>query len=338
MKARLEDFIGRAALLLIFGFFALLATHRLDELLSNPWATDTWLIELIVRIASFALVVPILGATIARLPAKGTASGWEPRISAIIGTFLTATLVVMPKGEISFEARRIAGVLVLGGTLLSIHCHYWLGRSFPVMAHARRLVTSGPYSIVRHPLYAAEMITLIGVTISNWSLAATIVVAATIAVQFRRMPNEERGLRATFPEYEDYARSVPMIVPALSGRVDRRRLRHRHRLNAARGRQPPGRLRSAGPVPQAPPDARRSETQYRATSGSRADAEHRLRGLQVPFSERTWPLASASSSPIFLRSSASESVIPLPARSAATLRSTSWSPASFRSSTTTLLA
>lgn len=225
MMARIEDFVGRAALLLIFGFFALLATHRLDELLSNPWANDTWLLELIVRIASFCFVVLILGATIARLPAKGTASGWEPRISAIIGTFLTVTLVVMPKGQISFETKLLAGVLVLGGTLLSIYCLYWLGRSFSVMAHARRLVTTGPYGIVRHPLYAAEMITLIGVTISNWSLAATVVIAVTIAVQFRRMANEERVLRATFPEYEDYARSVPMIVPGLSGRAARQRSR-----------------------------------------------------------------------------------------------------------------
>jgi len=219
MNSKIEDLAGRAALLLIFGFFALLAVHRLDELLSSPWARDTWLIELIVRIASFLFVLLIIAATLIRLPAKSTASGWEPRVSAILGTFLTVVLVVMPRGQVSTEIRYFAGALVLAGTVLSIYCLSWLGRSFSVMAHARRLVTGGPYGIVRHPLYAAEMITLIGVTISNWSLGATLVIAVNLAIQFRRMVNEERVLRATFPEYEAYARTVPMIVPAIRARA-----------------------------------------------------------------------------------------------------------------------
>ncbi len=206
--------VGRAALVSIFMFFAVMGSFRLEKLLADPWAGDTWLLDLVVRAAGFSFLLLLAATTLVRLPAKNTAVGWEPRFSAIVGTFVTLILIVLPKGEISAEAKVLAAVIIFCGTGLSVYCLYWLGRSFSVMAHARRLVTLGPYSVVRHPLYAAEMVTLLGITIANFSVLATLVAATSIAFQFRRMANEERVLRATFPEYEGYSKTVPMIVPA----------------------------------------------------------------------------------------------------------------------------
>ena len=213
MKVNVEDLIGRAALISIYMFFAVMGLFRLEELLASPWANDTWLLDLVVRVAGNLFLLLLVATTLVRLPAKNTAAGWEPRFSAIMGSFFTLVLIVLPKGQISAEAKVLAAVIIFTGTGLSVYCLYWLGRSFSVMAHARRLVTEGPYSVVRHPLYAAEMITLVGITIANLSVLATLVVAICIAFQFRRMANEERVLRATFPEYEGYSRTVPMIVP-----------------------------------------------------------------------------------------------------------------------------
>lgn len=196
---------------------------RLKRLLADPWANDTWLLDLVVRTAGFLFLLLLVTTTLIRLPAKSTAAGWEPRFSAIIGTFVTLILIVLPKGEISAEAKVLAAVIIFCGTGLSVYCLYWLGRSFSIMAHARRLVTLGPYSVVRHPLYAAEMVTLLGVTIANFSVMATLVAATNIAFQFRRMANEERILHATFPEYGDYSRTVPMIVPARAAGWSRQR-------------------------------------------------------------------------------------------------------------------
>ncbi len=215
MINKLESLIGQAVLIFIYGFFAVKGMHSLELMLSKPWSTETWLLDLIIRVAGFAFLVLLAATTIIRLPAKGTAAGIEPRISAILGTFTTLTLIVMPKGEIPVEAKYLALFLILAGTILSIYCLYFLGRSFSVMAHARKLVTYGPYSIVRHPLYAAEMITLFGVTIANFSWQATVVILITVAFQFRRMVNEQNILRATFPEYVDYEKRVPMIIPAI---------------------------------------------------------------------------------------------------------------------------
>ena len=77
----------------------------------------------------------------------------------------------------------------------------WLGRSFSIMAEARRLVTHGPYSIVRHPLYLAEEVAVIAVGLLNFSALSMVVLAAHWALQLRRMHNEEKVLTAAFPEY-----------------------------------------------------------------------------------------------------------------------------------------
>jgi protein-S-isoprenylcysteine O-methyltransferase Ste14 len=48
---------------------------------------------------------------------------------------------------------------------------FHLGRSFSVVPQARGLVRGGPYSFVRHPLYLAEEIALLGILLQFYSLA-----------------------------------------------------------------------------------------------------------------------------------------------------------------------
>ena len=81
------------------------------------------------------------------------------------------------------------------------------------MATARELVTDGPYKIIRHPLYGAEVITIVGVAIGHWSPWAALLGVVWLGLQIRRAQNEERVLRDCFPAYADYARRVPMLLP-----------------------------------------------------------------------------------------------------------------------------
>ena len=110
--------------------------------------------------------------------------------------------------------RILSDLFLIVGTILSIWCAIYLGRSFSVMAAARKLVVHGPYAHVRHPLYAAESLAMLGSVLSGWSIWSALLGVAWCALQFRRMQHEERILRATFPEYEEYGRNVPMIVPS----------------------------------------------------------------------------------------------------------------------------
>lgn len=56
--------------------------------------------------------------------------------------------------------------------------------------------------------------------IANFSIWSVLVGVATVALLYRRMINEERVLSAAFPEYADYARRVPRIVPRLFTRTE----------------------------------------------------------------------------------------------------------------------
>ena len=213
-----EDQIGRFVLSAVFFVFALAALGRLALLFDDPMPGDEqWALDVVTRLTSYIFMMLVVATTVMRLPARRTAEGIEPRLSAIIGSFAILTLVVLPTGDLGVTAKFIGTALVLTGTALSVYCLAWLGRSFSVMAHARRLVTRGPYAVVRHPLYGAEMVTLAGLGISNYSPAALAVIALTVAFQFRRMYNEECVLRAEFPEYGAYAGSVPLIIPGFAG-------------------------------------------------------------------------------------------------------------------------
>ena len=212
MINKLEDNLGKTIMIVVFFLFMLLDAALFAAMFTGTQGDHWWLI-LISRFFSLIFMTMVVFFTILRLPPKDNADGIEPRISSIIGTFAMMSLIVLPTGEVSGGLRLFSTVLIIVGTILSIYCLRWLGKSFSIMATARNLVTSGPYSIVRHPLYFAEAIMIIGLIIANWSIAAVIVGTIQFAFQFRRMFNEERVLRRTFPEYEEYAKRTPFIIP-----------------------------------------------------------------------------------------------------------------------------
>jgi protein-S-isoprenylcysteine O-methyltransferase Ste14 len=90
-----------------------------------------------------------------------------------------------------------------------------LGRSFSMMAEARRLVTSGPYRFVRHPLYIAEELAMIGLLIQFFSLSSAFVLAVQIAFQLCRIHNEEAVLAESFPEYAAYQQRTARLLPGI---------------------------------------------------------------------------------------------------------------------------
>jgi protein-S-isoprenylcysteine O-methyltransferase Ste14 len=83
------------------------------------------------------------------------------------------------------------------------------------MAEARRLVTSGTYRVVRHPLYLAEEVITIGGVIQYLSIWTSMLLRVQVVCQVRRIINEERVLADVFPEYKRYQASTARIIPKL---------------------------------------------------------------------------------------------------------------------------
>jgi protein-S-isoprenylcysteine O-methyltransferase Ste14 len=80
----------------------------------------------------------------------------------------------------------------------------------------QRVITDGPYRIVRHPMYAGALLMLVGTPLllgSWWGLL--FVPVGAVGIGFRAV-REERMLRQDLPGYEEYTREVSfMMVPGL---------------------------------------------------------------------------------------------------------------------------
>jgi len=215
-SAHARDLIGRGAMTFYFTFGATLKAMSIVAMLSDQDKSTAWVLDLSASIASLGFLLLIVYTTVTRLPPKNSAAGMEPRVSALIGCFAMVALVAFPRVEISDPLRAVANTVTLVGSALCVWCLRWLGRSFSIMAQARRLVTGGPYGLVRHPIYACEAIIAAGIILRNPIWPALVIAAIGLSFQYRRILNEERILRATFPEYASYAERVPMLLMSRS--------------------------------------------------------------------------------------------------------------------------
>ena len=211
------DLVIRVVLICWILFLALPnATGVVARVRIRPEMWDLALLaEVLAR--SGVLLYFVLAAWLAviRIRPVGKARGLQPRLSALAGSFLLLTVVLFPRHELSIGLNLLAAGLMLLGHVLAVYALAWLGRSFSIMAEARRLVTDGPYALVRHPLYLAEEIAVIGVFLQYASLWTALLCVAGFAFQLQRMRNEERVLRETFPEYEVYAARTRRLIPGV---------------------------------------------------------------------------------------------------------------------------
>lgn len=85
--------------------------------------------------------------------------------------------------------------------------------------HVRKneaLSTSGPYAYTRNPLYLGSLLIGVGFAVASCSVWVGIVlVAMFFAIYVPVIRGEEKFLREKFPEFEDYARRVPRMVPRI---------------------------------------------------------------------------------------------------------------------------
>jgi protein-S-isoprenylcysteine O-methyltransferase Ste14 len=140
---------------------------------------------------------------------------FHSRVAAGAGTFLGVGILVLPPVELNSSVYVTSLVLTISGTGLAIWALLSLSRSMSIMPQARRLVTAGPYALIRHPLYVGEFIALTGVALQYLMPWALILVAIQTAFQFQRIKNEEKVLTTVFSGYWDYKKRTRRLLPGI---------------------------------------------------------------------------------------------------------------------------
>ena len=223
---RLLEWSARASIVAVFTALAVLNLAGIFSI--APIDSLERLLAVAARLANFMFLILVAATALTRLSPIMKAKGIEPRVSALLGTFLCAALALLPKTELGPVLSITSTMLIMIGAVLSFVVLRWLGKSFSILAEARRLVTTGPYKVVRHPLYLCEGIALLGVAlqvISPLAMAITLIIAL---IQFRRMINEEAVLNSAFPEYRAYAARTPRVSACAACRfLFRFKSRHR---------------------------------------------------------------------------------------------------------------
>jgi protein-S-isoprenylcysteine O-methyltransferase Ste14 len=133
------------------------------------------------------------------------------RIRVPLG-FLTAALYLF---ELWRRAPRPAAV---AWSLVLVVPGLWLrGYAAGYVKKNRELTVAGPYAHARNPLYLGSMLIAAGFALAllSWAVVVALVIGFTV-IYVPVIASEERFLRATFPEFEDYCRRVPRLIPRLT--------------------------------------------------------------------------------------------------------------------------
>jgi protein-S-isoprenylcysteine O-methyltransferase Ste14 len=219
-QVKLLDLISRIVPSAFFLFVVTLKIAELQALLQNHQASNqaaSWrfLGDLVSRSSTVCFLALLTVLFLVRLEPVEKAERILPRVMAIAGTFFVALVTLFPRANLSMVQTVLATSITLVGTCLSIIALAHLGRSFSLMAEARRLVTTGPYRVVRHPLYLFEELASVGVLLQFLSLYTAFIFLAHILIQLQRMNYEEQVLEKAFPEYQVYKTTTARVIPKL---------------------------------------------------------------------------------------------------------------------------
>ncbi len=109
------------------------------------------------------------------------------------------------------------GLVVLGLFIdLIVMRENSFGGSTIETVEGQRVISSGPYALIRHPMYAGVLVMCAGIPLALGSWLGFAVFALTIPVLVWRILDEEKLLRRELPGYVEYAQKVQYrLVPYL---------------------------------------------------------------------------------------------------------------------------
>jgi len=191
-----------------FMLLALVVAIKIGASLADPWPS---------LLSSFCLAIFYTLLTLlimTRPPAKAQAPGLPPRVAAFVGSYMPWTITFFGKIDQALPNLLSTACVLIGMIMMLVTIRH-LGRAFSLVPQARSVVQTGPYRWIKHPLYLAEEIVILGVVLQYLTPATMIVLFLHIGVQVCRILYEEDLLRRSFPEYSRYEASRWRLIPCV---------------------------------------------------------------------------------------------------------------------------
>jgi protein-S-isoprenylcysteine O-methyltransferase Ste14 len=183
---------------------------------------QAWLYWLIFTVCSTVMSLYFLRhdrALVERRMRAGPLAETVPRekvIQTLTGLLACAVLAVpglehrVHPGGLPVPVVLGANVLVVAsfaGFFLVLRENTWAASTVQV-APGQRVIATGPYAVVRHPMYAAGMVIVLATPLALGSRWAVVPAVALCAVIVMRLLDEERYLSKNLPGYDAYRRTV----------------------------------------------------------------------------------------------------------------------------------
>jgi protein-S-isoprenylcysteine O-methyltransferase Ste14 len=178
-----------------------------------------------LSLLAFAGPMLILGGRRACARSRSRQSGDRaPLVAnlAAFGLFLPSLLIGSGRSDspTALVLASLGSLLAVAGALLVLRSRAELGPAWsfaPMAADSTGLVTTGPYRVVRHPIYLGLALLAMGQALAFGSWPAVLTVLGGIVPTFAwRARAEEAVLGRTFGEsYSLYRKQTRMIIPGL---------------------------------------------------------------------------------------------------------------------------
>ncbi len=156
----------------------------------------------------------------------------EPAVSRILRALSIVVAIIMlsttwiplpwlyrPVWPVGFWPFWLGAALTVAGLLFAVWAREHLGRNWSsavTIKQDHELITTGPYSVVRHPIYTGILSGFLGLAIAISEVRGLVVFVLIFVGFWAKLSLEEKWMRSQFGEtYAAYVRRTAALVPYL---------------------------------------------------------------------------------------------------------------------------
>jgi len=200
-RADLLDIAEKYIFAAVFAFFAWRMLAAYAE--TGSFVTILYLLDQLAVLAFILL----------RRPPKELSLRVDDWAVGLLGTLLA--VLIGPPGDSPLAPEAVVWAFLLAGFAIHVSAKLVLRRSFGVVAANRGVKASGPYRLVRHPMYLGYILSQAGMLLAGPTLANVTLIAGCWLLYVGRIIAEERVLSRD-PAYRDLSATTRWrLIPGL---------------------------------------------------------------------------------------------------------------------------